>query len=208
MKATTTPRRGRRAEQTARTRRRIVDAAVELHTTVGPARTTISAIAERAGVQRHTVYAHFPTEEALFGACSASWAERNPFPDPAGWAGIADPRERLAAALGALYAWYDRAGEELARVLADADRVPAMAAQAEEVAGQMGALADDLARGWGLRGRRRARLRAAVGHALALATWRDLVPGGGLRRDEAVALLVAMADAAAAPPTPPRPPSS
>lgn len=192
----------------ARTRRRIVDAAVELHTTVGPARTTVSAIAERAGVQRHTVYAHFPTEEALFGACSASWSERNPFPDASGWAAIDDPRERLEVALEGLYAWYDRVGAELGRVLADAGRVPAMAAQGEAMAGQMRALGEMLGRGWGLRGRRRARLGAVIAHALQLATWRDLVPEGGLRRDEAVALLVAMADAAAGSPTRPRPPSS
>ena len=72
----------------ARTRQRIVDATVELHTTVGPARTTVSAVAERAGVQRHTVYAHFPTEGDLFGACTAAWQERNPFPDAARWAAL------------------------------------------------------------------------------------------------------------------------
>ena len=62
-----------RARRQAETRQRIVDAAVELHTSVGPARTTISAIAERAGVERHTVYAHFPDEPTLFRACSTHW---------------------------------------------------------------------------------------------------------------------------------------
>ena len=80
-----------------------------LHGSVGPARTTISAVAERAGVQRATVYRHFPDEEALFGACSAHWIAANPLPDLAGWAAVEDPDERLRSALSELYAWYDRA---------------------------------------------------------------------------------------------------
>src|SRR3712207_3871494 len=99
-----------RAEGQAQTRRRITEATVELHRTVGPAQTTISAIAERAGVQRLTVYRHFPTEEELFAACSAHWLAGSPPPDPAEWAGIADRRERLRSALEAIYAWY-RANE-------------------------------------------------------------------------------------------------
>src|SRR5688572_26409701 len=85
----------KRAERQAETRRRIVEATVDLHTTVGPSRTKIAAIAERARVQRHTVYAHFPDERALFSACSAHWATANPFPDPASWARIAQPELRL-----------------------------------------------------------------------------------------------------------------
>src|SRR5688572_5888882 len=97
----------RRAERQAETRRRIVDATVGLHTSVGPARTTISAIAERAGVERHTVYAHFPDERALFQACSTHWRELHPLPDSARWESIADPQRRLRAALQDVYAWYE-----------------------------------------------------------------------------------------------------
>src|SRR5712691_4567736 len=95
-----------RAERQRETRRRITKAAVELHSTAGPSRTSISAIAERAGVQRHTVYAHFPDETALFHACSSHWIGSNPFPDGAEWLEIADPGERLQRALKDVYAWY------------------------------------------------------------------------------------------------------
>jgi AcrR family transcriptional regulator len=74
----------RRAERQAETRRRIVEAAVDLHSSIGPARTTVSMIAERAGVQRHTFYAHFPDERSLFLACSGLTLERDPLPDPMG----------------------------------------------------------------------------------------------------------------------------
>src|SRR6476659_2729549 len=70
-----------RAAEMAETRLRITEAAVELHGTVGPARTTVSAIAERAGVQRHTVYRHFPTDADLFAACSAHYVAAHPLPD-------------------------------------------------------------------------------------------------------------------------------
>src|SRR5688500_10745162 len=96
----------KRAEAQDETRRRITEATVELHGTIGPARTTISAIAERAGVQRLTVYRHFPDERALLGACTSHWRERHPPPDPGPWTAIEDPRERAERALGELYGWY------------------------------------------------------------------------------------------------------
>src|SRR3954467_7507548 len=97
-----------RAASEEATRLRIIEAAIGLHGTIGPARTTISAIAEQAGVRRATVYRHFPDERALFLGCSGTWTERNPVPDPATWASIPDPAERLQAALDMLYAWYER----------------------------------------------------------------------------------------------------
>src|SRR6185437_2801655 len=86
----------RRAELEEQTRTRITESTVALHEEIGPARTTISAIADRAGVRRSTVYRHFPDEEALFAACSSHWRAANPAPDPAAWAAIADPAERTA----------------------------------------------------------------------------------------------------------------
>ena len=97
-----------RADEMAKTRRRITAAAVELHGTIGPARTTLSAVAERAGVQRHTVYRHFRSEEELFGACSAHFFTAHPLPDLESWRAIGDPHERLARALDELYAYYER----------------------------------------------------------------------------------------------------
>src|SRR5215210_2676522 len=113
-----------RATKEQETRLRIIEAALALHGTLGPARTTISAIAERAGVRRATVYRHFPDERALFLGCSGAWRGRNPLPDPATWAAIADPAERLEAALAAIYAWYQRVEPMLTAVLRDADAVP------------------------------------------------------------------------------------
>src|SRR5215204_7226642 len=101
-------RKKRRAELEAETRRRITESAVELHGTVGPARTSMSAVAERAGVRRSTLYRHFPDEHALFAACSSHWSAANPPPDIGAWADVADPDERLAAALAELYAYSAR----------------------------------------------------------------------------------------------------
>src|SRR5689334_11383888 len=117
-----------RAERQAATRRRIVEAIVALHGEVGPARTTVSAIAERAGVERLTVYRHFADETAMFQACSAHFAAETGPPDPAAWAGVPEPAERLRAALLAFYGYYRRGEAMLAHVHRDAPRLPALAA--------------------------------------------------------------------------------
>jgi AcrR family transcriptional regulator len=111
----------KRAEQVAQTRNRIVEAAVRLHGTVGPAATTLSMIAEHAGVQRHTLYAHFPDEKSLYLACSGLALERDPLPDASGWAEVPVGRDRLLHGLSALYAWYARNEELTACVLRDAE---------------------------------------------------------------------------------------
>src|SRR5512132_3547504 len=98
----------RRAELEEQTRARIAESAAALHEELGPARTSISAVAERAGVRRSTVYRHFPDEPALFAACSAHWAAANPVPDLDRWAAIEDPDERLRRSLEELYAYYRR----------------------------------------------------------------------------------------------------
>src|SRR3974390_1574402 len=95
----------KRAEQQAETRRRIVEAAIDLHSSIGPALTTFTMVAERAGVQRHTLYAHFPDERSLNLACSGLAMERDPMPEAEPWRAIADRRERLRAGLGAIYGW-------------------------------------------------------------------------------------------------------
>src|SRR5919107_5906511 len=103
----------RRAEQESETRQRILEAMVDLHREVGPARTTISAIAERAGVERLTVYRHFPDERSMFEACTTHYATEVPQPDPASWADIDDPAERLRAVLLNFYDYYRRAEDVL-----------------------------------------------------------------------------------------------
>ncbi len=192
-------RKRRRAEQEEETRLRITEAAVDLHGTLGPARTTISAVAERAGVQRATVYRHFPDEEALFGACSAHWAMQNPLPDPGAWSALADPDERLRLALSQTYAWFERVEPMLENLLRDAATVPAMRAPMEAAAAWFGIAADVLLRGRPERGRRRRLARAAIGHALAFETWRSLVRAQGLSREEAVELMLSLLAGSARP---------
>src|SRR5215211_8093870 len=185
-----------RAAQEQETRERIVEAALALHGTVGPARTTISAIAERAGVRRATVYRHFPDERSLFMGCSGAWRERHPVPDPATWAGIAEPAARLEAALDALYGWYEGAAPMLTTLLRDMEAVPIVA---ELQAGRLAYLADvedGLASGWGARGKAARRLRATLGLALDFFTWRTL-DQRGLGRAEATALMATAVRAAA-----------
>jgi AcrR family transcriptional regulator len=194
-------RKRRRAEAEEETRRRITEATVELHGTVGPARTTFSGVAELAGVQRATVYRYFPDEEALFGACSAHWLAENPLPDTNAWAAIEDPEERLRTGLVELYAWYARGEQMLNRTTRDISLVPALGPSMEAFGAWVAYAAETLVRGRPERGARRRRLRAAVGHAVGFATWRSLVREQGLSESEAVELMLATIEAAAAPPT-------
>ncbi len=189
-------RKRRRAEQEEETRRRITEAAVELHGSVGPARTTVSGIAELAGVQRATVYRHFPDEESLFGACSAHWLAANPLPDTSPWKEIADPQERLRVALAEIYAWYERTGYMLERTTRDAPVVPAMAAPVAAMGRWREDLAELLMRGRAARGARRRKVRAAVALALDFLTWRSLAGEDGLDRAAAVDLMSSLAAAA------------
>jgi AcrR family transcriptional regulator len=190
-------RKRRRAELEAETRLRITEAAVDLHGSVGPARTTISAVAERAGVQRATVYRHFPDEEALFGACSSHWIEQHPLPDPATWAAADDPDERLRIALRELYAWYERGEYMLEKTTRDVALVPALRPAMERFAAWFGPAADAIVRGRAERGARRRRVRAAVGHALAFETWRSLVRDQGLPQSQAIEMMEALVAVAA-----------
>src|SRR5215468_7688050 len=112
-----------RAEEMAETHRRITEAALELHGTVGPSRTTMSAVAKRAGVERRTLYRHFPNEADLFGACSTHYFAANPWPDLDSWRAVHDPGQRLERALDELYAYYEGAEPMLSNVLRDAELV-------------------------------------------------------------------------------------
>jgi AcrR family transcriptional regulator len=187
----------RRAELEAETRRRITETAVELHGTVGPSRTSISAIAARAGVRRSTVYRHFPDEAALFDACSAHWSVANPTPDLAGWGTIADPDERLRTALGELYAFYGRTERMMENLHRDEATMPIVAKQFAAFRGYLAAALDVLLRGRAARGRRRDTTRAAIGHALAFETWRSLVREQGLDDSGAIGLMCRLVAGAA-----------
>jgi AcrR family transcriptional regulator len=186
----------RRAELEAETRRRITETAVELHGTVGPARTSISAIAERAGVRRSTVYRHFPDEAALFDACSSHWEAANPVPDITAWQSMADPGRRLRTALDELYAYYRRTEPMMDNLHRDELTMPLVAERFAGYHGYVAAARDLMMRGRSLRGRRRDETRAAVGHALAYTTWRSLTREQGLTDDQAVSLMCALVEGA------------
>ena len=183
----------KRAEDEQRTRARIVDAAEALHAEVGPARATISAIAERADVTRATVYRHFPDDESLFLACSGQWLSRQQLPDPDAWGAHDDPFAVLHAGLTDIYRYFRDGEPMLTSVLRDAAVVPTPVKEARLA----------LEREWrerltrALPGRRRKTIQAAVAHAIAFGTWRSLCVDLGLSNASAVDLMVAMTEAAA-----------
>jgi AcrR family transcriptional regulator len=175
----------KRAEQQEETRLRIVEAAIDLHGTVGPARTTFSMVAERAGVQRHTLYAHFPDERSLLMACSCLHMEREPLPDAEPWREIEDREERLRTGLRALYEWYKRNENmaccilrdvevhDLTREIAGMRMGPYMAAYEQVLGAKLGT-----------------RQRAVLHLALSYYTWRSLVRESGLKLNAAVDTMV------------------
>jgi AcrR family transcriptional regulator len=187
----------RRAELEEQTRRRITESTVALHEELGPARTSISAIAERAGVRRSTVYRHFPNEEVLFAACSSHWRAAHPRPDPHAWAGIEDPAERTETALRELYAFYGRTQGMYGSLLRDEPLVPIVQRLMRDFHDYLRTIQDVLMAGRGLRGRAARRTRAAIGHALAYPTWRSLTHEQGLADDEPVALMCLLVESAA-----------
>lgn len=163
----------RRAVAEAETRRRITEAAVALHESVGPALATVSEIAKHAGVTRPTVYKHFPNDAALLMACSATWDAGHPGPDPARWRRLADPEERLRVALQDLYRYYADNERMLANVLRDRELVPALdALHREGMDPWLDEMADVLAADWAAQGRRRRQLRALVRLMVDFFTWR------------------------------------
>lgn len=171
----------RRADAQAETRQRIVDAAVALHGELGPAMTSLSAVAERAGVQRNTLYAHFPDERSLLMACSAASLERDPLPDADEWRRLKRGEERIRAGLAALYGWYARNARLAGCVLRDAGIHPLVREVVElRYGAPMAAIEGSL--GEGLKPAQRAVLRMALGYA----AWHSLVQESGLASDQAV----------------------
>ena len=191
----------KRAERQEETRLRIARATLELHEILGPALTTRSAIAERAGVTRPTVYSHFPDELSLGKACSSLELSDNPLPDPGRWDEIADPEERMRGALGDLYAYFRRREGLWANILRDqeltldADDPEAREADAE-IMGPIFAhwerMRETLAAGWGSSDKSPPLLVGALGLALDFQTWRAMARTQGLGDEQAVELMVGM----------------
>ena len=182
----------RRDGRRERTRQRIVEATVELHETVGVARATISAIAERAGVQRLTVYRHFPDERALLSACSGHWTASNPPPEPGSWSQVADPQERLRLALGEVYAYHRSTESMMSNIVREAPVKPVLLEVAEPYFRHWERMRYVLATGWGVGDERLAMLLATLGHALDFQTWRSLVRQQGLSDERAVEAMAGM----------------
>ena len=185
----------KRAEQVEETRQRIVDATVRLHTTVGPANTTITGVAEEARVTRLTVYRHFPDAESLFAACGRRWTELHPPPDPTSWRKITGVEARTRHALGELYSWYRACGDELLPIVRDHEAMPASTQQ--ELAETFQAFADALVAGSGVRGRARRRLNATAGLMVSFWTWHTLTTEQGLDTQGAADLAAALLTCAA-----------
>jgi AcrR family transcriptional regulator len=196
MATTRTYKLKRRAERQEETRRRIVAAAVELHTTLGPSRTTVQAIAEKAGVTRPTVYAHFPDAWSLSEACSGHVRATIPPPDPTRWQSISDPTARLETALRELYAYYERLEPLLENIQRDAAMMPVVAEMNAYRVRYVEGIRDLLLEAWPTRGRAKVRLRRGIGHALEFRTWQSLVRRQGSTTDEAVQLMIAFVRAA------------
>jgi AcrR family transcriptional regulator len=175
----------KRAVSQAETRRRIAEATLELHSSVGPASTTLSMIAERAGVQRHTLYAHFPDELSLFNACSGLAHERDPAPSAEPWRNIEDRDERLRTGLAAIYAWYERNAQLLANVLRDAEHHALTRETSERSFGPVIATYHEV-----LGAKLGAGQRPMLHLALSFFTWRALVRESGLAQAAAVKAMV------------------
>jgi AcrR family transcriptional regulator len=180
-----------RAQQVARTRARIAAVAAELHEEVGPARTTVAEIARRAGVERLTVYKHYPDELALFGACQAHFLAEAPPPDPGAHAAISDPDVRLETVLRELYGWYREHQRMVRNVTRDAEVLPPLRETLAPQRRAMDGAVQVLLRGRGVRGRRRELVAAALGLVLSFRAW-DGLTTAGLDDAEAARLAAAM----------------
>jgi AcrR family transcriptional regulator len=166
-----------RGEQVADTRARIVEAIMQLHQEIGPRNTTVSAIADRAGVERLTVYRHFKDEAAMFAACSHRYLELNPPPEPSDWSGELDPVCRARRGLVTLYSFFSRTAPMFEKVYRDVGE----SATLEKVMGGFDAylrqLADDLAGSWP-RDHRASQQKIILRHAVKFATWQSLEAEG------------------------------
>jgi AcrR family transcriptional regulator len=167
-----------RAESQAETRERIVEAAVALHESRGPRAASIKAIAEKAGVQRLTVYRHFPDDVALFQACTAHWLQRHPPPDPVSWQSIQPWPARVRAALSALYEYFRRTEQMWIGSFRDEADVPALQTPMRGFRDYLDAVRDDLLRTCASGTRPRAAVKTTLTLAVQFSTWQSLAAAG------------------------------
>lgn len=194
----------KRTEKISGTHQRIVDAAVALHGSIGPARTTIAGIAEKAGVTRLTVYRHFPDDEALFSACSSHWLSQQQLPNPAEWSRHADALERLTVGLSDLYRFYRDGEAMLTRIYGDWDAIPQT--HRTDLEARNARFRDVLVEPFPERNRK-PRLYATLSHGISFWTWRSLCHVNGLSNDDAVEVMSTLITTAARAPEPPDAPT-
>jgi AcrR family transcriptional regulator len=180
-----------RAQRQENNRRRIVEAAYQLHMTIGASKATTSAIARLAGVRRPTVQRHFPDLISLFMACTLHGMELDPPPDPGTWQHVADPGRRLLTALMELYPYYGR-NRAIYGDIPYFDGVPGLEALRAVMSQQADWQRSVLAEGWAVPDERRESLTAALGHALDFWAWRSLREGQGLDDEKAALLMTEM----------------
>lgn len=166
----------KRRQDVDETRRRIIEATVELHATLGPAHATFSAVAEKAGVQRSTVYRHFPDEQALFGACTSHWLADHPWPRAQDWTAVTDPVDRLNHGLREIYGYYERNESMLFNSYRDFELMPSFVG--EFMNAQVQSLHAALMEGWDADPATRERLSAAIALALDFRAWQSLTAAG------------------------------
>jgi AcrR family transcriptional regulator len=196
----------KRAERQEETRLRIARATLELHESIGPSLTTRSAIAQRAGVTRPTVYSHFPDDLSLGKACSSLDLSENPLPDPGRWEEISDPEERLRSALSDLYSYFRRRERLWANVLRDQELLyanddPEALEASAEIMGPIflhwDRMKETIAAGWGPSEEIPRLVLGAIGLALDFQTWRTMTREQGLSDEQAIELMAGMVRCAA-----------
>ena len=180
----------KRAERLDETRRRIVEATVHLHETRGAASTSISAIAELAGVERLTVYRHFPDDRSLLKACTSHYLHLNPPPDPNSWCEVGDAGERLRLGLSQIYDYHRRTEPMFARAARDLEENPILREVLGHFFAQWEQIREILVSPWEVSGSSMTLLRALIGHAMSFQTWRSLVREQGLDDAQIVELMV------------------
>ena len=177
-----------RGDHVAETRARIVEAIMKLHEEIGPRNTTVSAIADRAGVERLTVYRHFKDEAAMFAACSHRYLELNPPPEPSDWASEPDLARRTRDGLETLYAFFRRTSPMFEKIYRDVSESAALGKVMSHFDGYLRGLGDDLAAAWP-DDQRASHRRTILRHAAKFATWQSLEAEGASDTEKAALIL-------------------
>ena len=163
-----------RAEQAQETRQSIVEATAKLHEELGPAQTTIKAIAEEAGVQRLTVYRHFPDESSLFKACSSHWFGLHPPPAVSGSEDAGDPITQTNKTLRDFYQYYRKTERMWQSLYRDIDEVEALRGPMSQFESYLDTVRDDLLSAWKVKAKDKKKLSLTLRHCLRYSTWYSL----------------------------------